>query len=561
MTMVCAQSGPAKGGGVGGVAVRRIVRIVGTWSRSDSSMPDRATATMGALALAAAVTLAGCGTTVPRSEREAAQSTGLGATSASTAATAATAGGSAASGVQTLGATGLAGAAVATDGTPGAGNSPAATSGPAIGATTGSSLSGTASSREIPPTGRGWDTKHVYIGVTTEQDFEATASSLGYGGIDPGDTSAQATAFADDINRHGGLFGRTVVLSFIDVPSISTAENPDPEAQAVCTEFTQDRPVIAVVNIVTILDGTTLRSCLAQAGVPLFNGSDAAMDNQAAQSLSPYLYSLVAPSWNLLAPALILSLKAQGYFGGWNSALGRPDPTKPVKVGVLTDDTSVGGQVSAIITKALTAAGYPGAVAFQYAPPGSDIFPAILYFAGHGVTHIISDDIELSAFQLDAQTQDYVPRYGITTYNDPYANLQKVAPAAQNTGDVGIGWAPTYDVSASNDPGPVSSAETSCAALETAAGVQNSDRLADAFGYVVCDGIRLVADAAGSGGGFSPLDLYRGSVEIGAGFHSAFTFSSGLSATNLTVPDAGRPLAYVASCSCFRYGSHTSIGW
>ncbi|MHB8451656.1 MAG: type 1 periplasmic-binding domain-containing protein, partial [Mycobacteriales bacterium] len=406
----------------------------------------------------------------------------------------------------------------------------------------------------IPATGRGWDKKYVYIGVTTEKDTEQVYAQAGYSGIDPGDTQAQALAFAADINRHGGMFGRQVQLAFKDVPTLSTAENPAPEAQAVCTYFTQDRPVIAVVNMVTIMDGMPFRSCLAQAKVPLFSASDAAMDNQASQPLAPYLYTLIVPSWNLLAPALVSRLKAEGWFGGWNPVTNSPAST-PARVGILVDTSPVGTQVASIIRGALAQAGYPNALVYQYNQPGDEIQPAILYFNGHGVTHIISDDIELTAFQISAESQHYYPRYGVSTYNDPYSNLQNVSPAAENTGDLGVGWAPTFDVSDQNDPGVTGPGERECLADMANAGVHNSDRLAEAFGLAICDGIRLAAQGAVAGGGLTGMDIYQGLMRIAPSFSSAFNFANGLGPSQLFVPGAIRDLAYFSSCSCFRYTS------
>src|SRR5581483_1934921 len=188
---------------------------------------------------------------------------------------------------------------------------PAADSGPSTSVVPGS----TAPASPLPPTGRAWDTKVVHIGVTTSKDAESVYAAAGFAGLSIGDTTAQATAVANYINGHGGLLGRKVTIDFDDVPTLLSATNPDQYANQVCTHYAQDRPVVAVVNIVTTMDVPNFRQCLAKAGIPLFSLSDTATDDAVMNPLSPYFYSVITPSWDELAPALVRRLQAQGWFG------------------------------------------------------------------------------------------------------------------------------------------------------------------------------------------------------------------------------------------------------
>lgn len=429
--------------------------------------------------------------------------------------------------------------------------SPDSSSGSTISPSSGSTA--TATTASIPARGKGWNEKTIYVGVMTQKDASVAYKAAGANGIDIGDTEAQAKAAAKVINASGGIFGRTISLVFRDVSTVSTALNPDDAGNASCTYFTEDHPVVAVVSILTIMDGAGWRSCLAQRGVALLSAALTAIDDTAISSVKPSYTPLAAPSWNALSALLMKRLEAQGWFGGWDAKLGRPGTAKP-KFGVLVPDTPEGARTAKVIIGALSAAGHPGAISYRYQPPGNNIQPAVLYFAGNGVDHLISSNIELSTFMTSAENQRYRPRYGITTFNSPLANLASLAPAAQNQGAVGIGWAPNYDVSAANDPGVRGPGQQSCDTAMRAAGLNyKNKRLAGAFAYSICDGFQLLAQGAKAGKGLTAAAIRAGSVALGNRFANALSFGSALHAGSTFVPGTVRDISYVSSCSCYRY--------
>lgn len=409
----------------------------------------------------------------------------------------------------------------------------------------------------LSATGRGWDANNVYLGVVTQKDFQKTFASVGYSGIDPGDTQAQAQAVVDDLNRKGGVFGRKLVIKTYDVPTLDSAQNPSAYADRICSFFTQDAPVVAVFNIVHTMDNATFRTCFAKNRLPLFNGAVSVLAQADAAKLSPYFFSFATPTWDALAPVLVARLKAQGYFGGWDPRLSQPTTGKPV-IGVLVSDTSLGRSDEAVITASLKKAGYTDIVSFAYPPPGSDIDGAVLNFAQNGVTHVISDDIELVTFQIHAQSQKYAPRYGIHTYNAPSTNLEPLGPPSQQIGEVGVGWGPTLDTAADNDPGVFGPGVSTCRALMAKNHVTSSDRLAEAFAMIVCDSVRLGVRGMLAGEGLDGLSIFRGTTQSGPNFEPGFTFRSGLDAQHVFVPSGVRDLAWNSGCSCFRYVGTTT---
>ena len=409
-------------------------------------------------------------------------------------------------------------------------------------------------SATIPATGKGWDQKYVYIGVVTQKDAQAAFAQFGAKNVDPGDSEAQANAVVSYLNSKGGLFGRQVKIKFRDVATVSTATNADSTGAAVCTYFSQDNPVVAVLSIVTVMDYPSFRSCLARAKIPLFSATVKTVDDQASAQLSPYFYQTIAVSWNSLAPALVSRLSAQGWFGGWNTALGKPASTK-AKVGILIDGTDTGTRVGQIVKKALAKAGYPDSLIYQYGDASQGQQSSVFYFKGNGVTHVIVTDVELTAFQTSANNQQYKPRYGITSYNDPYSNLEAsgLTPAGANDGAMGVGYAPGLDVSDSNAPAPSAGSKTCIDLMKKAGQTFPNKRLAFAIAMSMCDGIMLTVKGAIAGGGLDGSSIYQGIQKLGPTYSPATGFRAALSSTKRFVPGQARDLAYYPACKCFKY--------
>lgn len=515
------------------------------------------------IALITGLLAAGCGTTVPLSEisrsasdQPAGSATGSGTANgtASGGSGQAVNGGGVASppgrGATKPGASPAASAATGRD-------TPAATTSRS-GVAPGSSPTGS-SSAEFPAQGQGWDAKHVYVGITTASDASNTLHTLGIA-IDPGDEIADANAIVADLNRRGGIFGRQVVLIDKDDHSADVVANPAAAGQSDCLYFTQDHPVIDVVNTDAALDSDTFRSCFAHAHMPLVSLTTSPFDDQSTQSLAPYFYNALSVSWSRLTPVLMTRLQAQNYFSGWNTVTGSPVNAGKTKVGVLygNDPSSIrdGGALLAALQKAGYATDY-----FEYTNAEQDAQSAVLRFEQDAVTHVIGIDSAQFFFMTAARSQHYLPRYGITTYNGPQALLQANGDPAQLAGAVGLGWYPSLDTDQAHDPGPGPGTKECLQAL-AAGGQTFTGRFAEAFGLAVCDGIHLAAFGAQAGGGLSPAAVRAGIVRLGAHFPAGGPFASGLSSTNFGLPGTGRDLVWDSNCSCFTYRGPTyNIGW
>src|SRR5206468_2005973 len=131
---------------------------------------------------------------------------------------------------------------------------------------------GGAGTAALPPTGRGFEATHDYIGFPTETGASGAAHSLGLTGLDFGDQVGHITAAVALANSRGGILGLTIVPVFHDIKTAKLLTDPETQAQATCTAFTEDRTVLAVVNLVAGTDRPTFYQCLKAHGTPVVTG-------------------------------------------------------------------------------------------------------------------------------------------------------------------------------------------------------------------------------------------------------------------------------------------------
>ncbi|HVV77471.1 MAG TPA: ABC transporter substrate-binding protein [Mycobacteriales bacterium] len=438
---------------------------------------------------------------------------------------------------------------------PRAGSRPSASS-PVAASTAGGPRVSASAAALIPTSGPGWDAHHVYLGITTASDASGALHALGIS-LDPGNEIADAKAIVAGLNKEGGLFGRQIVLIDKDDASARVLSDPAGAGQADCVYFTQDHPVISVVNTDATLELDSFRSCFAHAHVPLVTVTTAPFDDGTEASLAPYFYNALSVSWTRLIPVLVSRLAAEHYFTGWNSLTGTPAPG-PVKVGLLYGADPTGSRIGAALTKALRAAGV-ATDHFQYdsASDTAAALSAVLRFKADRVTHVIGVDSFQYFFMVAANTQGFLPRYGLTTYNAPQALLQSNGNARQLAGAVGLGWYPSLDVDATRSPSAGPNGRRCLAAL--AAGGQHfaGHRFAEAVGFAMCDGLQLGVLGAKAGHGLDPASIRSGIVALGPHYPTAGAFTSGLSQTNFALPGGARDLAWNPSCKCFAYHGST----
>lgn len=404
----------------------------------------------------------------------------------------------------------------------------------------------------IPPKGRGWDETNIYLGLLISLDDKAAMGAIGAEG-DPGDPQAQANAVTKYFNDRGGLFGRKVVVRFSSHSTASKLSQPEVEAQTACTRFTQDQPVVAVLNPETLIDTANFRDCVTKAGVPLLSIAITSYDESSLREGRGLYFPTTMPSWNKFGPALVSSLIAQNYFTGWNTRSGAPG-SAPVRVGIFMKDDQVTNRAFALLRAALAAKGYDPEVVYKYRDFASEAGNAVLQMSSAKVTHVLGFDPWLFTFAVAAESQVYRPRYGLHSGNAPVAAFQGNAPPEQQVGAAGLGHVPAVDTSGQS--GEITPGGPFCRQVMTSSSIAfDGNRQAEANAFAICDAIRLVVGAAEAGGGLSSSNIAAGLGRIGPSFDPAATFSSALSDRSPVLPGSGRDFGYDASCSCFVYTS------
>ena len=396
--------------------------------------------------------------------------------------------------------------------------------------------------------GRGYDARHIYIGVTTANDTKAAAEAAGYEGVDPGDVETNVRAVLAELNRKGGLFGRELTPRFHDESQATITYNPSQAAQSSCFALTQDTPVALVVNTLPGIDGAPFYSCLARAQTPFVTTAPRLTDDAFQQEFAPYFHSTIQPSWDRVVPVLLARLQAQGFFQKWDNAEGAPG-SAPVKVGLLYGNATVNSRVFHRLADQLVRRGYSKPTAYEYDMSAfASVGGGVLTFKSAGVTHVIVDEAVLSVFAQAAEQQGYRPRYAMQTIMQP-AGAAGFMPARQLTGVLGIGWAPIADV---DTQPPQSAAQRHCNDLLRAAGKSyagNPTAQMNAFG--TCDALLLAVPAFARAASLQPTAFRQGFLAERAAFASASTFGGG--PTSPSVAGSVRDFGYLSTCSCLRY--------
>ncbi|HUR09313.1 MAG TPA: ABC transporter substrate-binding protein [Nonomuraea sp.] len=411
----------------------------------------------------------------------------------------------------------------------------------------------------MPATGRGYDASTLYLGFPTNNDVNDSAKNLGLAALNFGDIPAQIKAVVDDVNKRGGVLGRKVVPVLHDIKTASLQNDPNGEAQATCSAFTEDHKVVAVVNVVAGIDLQSFYACLAKHDTPLVSAGFTPVDDAFMASFSPYLYKLTSASFSSLTPVWIARLAAQRYFNGWNPSTGGAGPG-PAKIGLLYPSVQPQQRIFASIHQQLTRRGYDVVKEFQYSvasldQESSSMAGAVLAFNSAGVTHVLSSEADALLFMTAAENQHYRPRYGLTSYHAPAAALQGTVPAAQLIGSMGVGWLPVSDVDSTNNPGTVGPGETTCRKIMKDHGVDISSAGAATVAFGECDGIHLLIGAVTTQHDASSRGVRLGVGRIGPSFASALVRQSGFSANRAVMPGAVRDFAYDGSA--YRYTSTT----
>jgi hypothetical protein len=506
---------------------------------------------VGAALLAAVLIAGACGSTVPAAQRRAAQS-GLDGETALQA-------GDELGGSGSLSEDGA--------GSTGSGGSGGGTGRTAAGSASGGGRTGGTGGGGSTARGPGITDTEIHIGAGYAVNAGAANAAFGAGGIDQGDDKKNTQIVVDDINAHGGIAGRKVVIEWYELDATSP-ETTDAQYQRVCESLTKDAKVFAVMGG----DNDTFLRCLHNAGIVAVN-HNLTLSDTARYKRFPYYFELSALNLDRVASVEVAQLQAQGYFSSsWNTTNGTSLPGKP-KVGIFTYDLpGFNHAVDQVLVPALARLGFkpdPGnIVRAPYPQNAADVSGAatsasnaVLKFNTSGVTHalVFDEDGVLSLlFGNNAESQGYHPRHGVNSQNGIQALLPSGYPRGQLNGMVGIGWFPGIDIATAEntDDGPYSNdSRKRCIALYRAAGVSYDNANASAIALGTCTQFWWLREVMKNVTVFNRDGVLAAAHRSGRVESASGQFVLRIDAEHHDGVGAVRHWAYRPECGCLRYTS------
>jgi hypothetical protein len=429
------------------------------------------------------------------------------------------------------------------------------------------SSSPTSPGGELPAVGPGGDLANgpgvtsttITLGVTYYQSAKAANEAFG-SSVDLGDPVAGTRALVKAINSSGGIAGRQVAMLVYAVDPQS-AQPYAAEAQALCTYFTQDHKVFAVLNGTPAADAS---ACLAKRGVAVLGGE------MIKPQLAPNEVDTYAASLARADTALVPELFRQGWFSPWDRLQAAPGTTR-AKTGVVTvDDPYTNRVIDGILLPGLKRAGYPPAPSdvIRISPPGgfgddgavvAAVQSAVLKLNADGVDHVILDDGNGSLsllFHNYAYSQGYFPRYGGTSGNAWQVLLSGGSLQAKTLrGAIGVGWQPLFDLPYDGKDGAYSNAaRRRCFDIFRKAGSPHTDAGTAGGQAEGCDvAFLLQAAFAGYEGPLTLGTLLRRVEALGTRYPLASGFSSRFGPGKHDGAGAYKAMRFDNGCSCVVY--------
>ena len=370
------------------------------------------------------------------------------------------------------------------------------------------------------------------------------------------DPVAQPKAVIKYLNDNGGIGGHEVIGVYTPVDATSPAPYAS-TLQRVCDEWTQDHDVIAGIS--TGNAPIDLIRCLNDRGVVGVTGASFLPKGQTDYDELPYM---VDPSWvqqEVQNRVLVDSLWRRGFF------------EKGDKIGVfyLTMPGSAEAYENALVPQL---AKYGLKVQYSFAAEFPKSTPEVatalaslqaptLRMKNEGVTKILfAGTGEFTTVSQYADEQEYYPKYGYTTQENPYVKERMEHAPRVMPGSMGVGWQPILDQS--NPAPPNNPAMQECLKImQTVGGTADAVQQWAAATY--CDTIRVLA----AGGAANPAvdmtaeALLAGINRIGTSYQSPFAFGTSLTGAKRWGASMARDFAWNTQCGCNRYvGAPYKIG-
>lgn len=394
---------------------------------------------------------------------------------------------------------------------------------------------------------RGVTASSISLGVVYISGTDSTIASAGAKGAF-GDPKVYLAAGIDDLNKRGGLFGRTIIPHY----RAFDANRTDSAAQveSLCAAFTTDVEVFALIGSIRQTD--SFRDCLERRRLPFMSWGSSTNADQTTYSRFPHYVESGTLAMDRAYRTLAEHLIQRRFLMPQN------------KIGILR---YAGGSFERVVRDQLKPAlrthKVPVAAEFTVARPqttnelgatAAAIQSAVLRFRNSGVDRVIfvEDGTSLSyLFAESAESQLYRPHYALSTQNAPNW-LASNLPPAQLMGAAGVGWYPVVDITEADDA--VNASQVACLQIMRHHGVDVDTRDKKSQAYAVCDNLTVFTDAVRAAGPTLTANSFISGYEsLRSQPRLALTHSVSFTPDRHDGVHAVRDLVYAEPCRCFRY--------
>jgi hypothetical protein len=387
--------------------------------------------------------------------------------------------------------------------------------------------------------GKGVSKTAISLGVAYEVNQAAYGSAYGLS-LSNVDEKKQAQGIINYINGHGGVAGRKIapVWHAVDLAASLHGSN---ETQKTCDAFTQDATVFGAV-------GTVQSQCILEHHVVQINEASGE-DSQYGQ-YADYSYSPSAFSEDRALHALTQGLGADNFFAKMPANPGCDDNNTP-KLGAIVFDSDKDRQQPKVVA-ALDDVGESVDQWGYVDNTSSNVQQIVLAFKQGCVTHVITPGYSPLLFANAAESQQYRPLYGVSSFQTP-SLLAKNVNKNQLVNFHAVGWSPAADTDDAHDPGSLGADANLCVTImkdqglpTTRSDMQSANSLCDEL-FV----LKVTLDHAKA----LTAHGFRLAYEAIGSWDSCVTFQVSLSAAHHAGATGFRVLHYSATAKTFIYVS------
>jgi len=380
----------------------------------------------------------------------------------------------------------------------------------------------------------------ISIGVH-DANTAAAGAEYGVSGL-MGDQKALVEKIVAWINANGGMGGRKVELVYHITESLNGGF--DQQAQEACTDLTEDHHVAAVISGAQT-PTLNLVDCLARHNTPLVWDYHFMVDQANFDKYANYLYMPSMVKVERLG-VWIDALADSGYFNGAVVGVIRYD--NPLHKHLVDDVVRPRLAAHGIAIK--DEAAFRGATgAASAADLSAQSNSTVLRFQSEGVNRVLfapTSGVLPLLFMTAADSQNFHPRYSMTTYDIPAFQAENQGPS-QLTGSVAFGWAPAGDVAGPQQP-PLNATAKRCVAL-----TPEADPPANGSIRRYCNGLMFLKAVFDRGATPTPVSMRKVIEAMGTSWESAWTFQTTMTPARHDGASIGRLDAYDNGCSCYQY--------